>query len=100
MWSPPHGRWRPAEREEANRRRRETGKPRSASTERITPPTCPVAPTIPMSMTFRLRGCLAELEGGVQFLHGPLHVPGPHDAADADRRRRDHLAVDAALRQH
>src|SRR3981189_1387023 len=51
--SPPcQGSTRPAERAEANSRSCSTGKSRSASTLRMTPPTWPVAPTIPILMRF------------------------------------------------
>src|SRR5437588_7205597 len=93
--SRPQGRRRPAERTVANRRRRDTGKRRSANTARMTPPTWPVAPTIPTFMASNLQGSLLELEGGVQGLDGPLDVTGPDHAADAERRGRDHLDVHA-----
>src|SRR4051794_8903826 len=88
---------------------RVTGKLRSASTKRMTPPTCPVAPTIPTSTRLRLPGALqlkllgrsfVELEGRVEGAYRLLDVAGADDAADADGRRRDHLDVDALVGQH
>ena len=51
----PHGRVRPAERAEAKSRSWSTGNWRSARMRRMTPPTCPVAPTMPILMATKLR---------------------------------------------
>ena len=48
MSCPAHGSVEPADRAEAKNRICSTGKFRSARILRITPPTCPVAPTTPM----------------------------------------------------
>ena len=45
--TPSHGSVVPAERAEAKKRISSTGNDRSASSRRITVPTCPVAPTTP-----------------------------------------------------
>src|SRR5947209_10138914 len=82
---------------------RETGKRRSANTERMTPPTCPVAPTMPTSTPSgyrRLGGWSVEFEVRVQGLHGPLDVACAHHTADANRRCGDHLDVDSFVGQH
>ena len=50
-----HGSVLPADRADAKYRTSVTGKPRSASTARITPPTCPVAPKTPTRMRPTLR---------------------------------------------
>ena len=47
MSAPCHGSVRPADRADAKKRMSPTGNSRSASTSRMTPPTCPVAPTTP-----------------------------------------------------
>src|SRR5437660_10397277 len=104
---------RPADRDDANTRSSSTGKPRSASVERSTPPTSPVAPTMPTRMRLTIAvgspgtdgfvasaGDGVELEGAVEGLHAALDVGGPYDAADADRGGRDHLDVHTLPRQH
>ncbi len=49
-WPSPQGRRRPAERADAKYLMSSSGKDRSARTERITVPTCPVAPKTPTRM--------------------------------------------------
>src|SRR5699024_5333477 len=53
---PAHGNFLPAERAEAKNLTLLAGKLRSASSVRITPPTCPVAPKTPRCMPSTLRG--------------------------------------------
>src|SRR3954447_26599779 len=69
-----------------------TGNPRCCSRVRITVPTCPVAPKSP---TLTPTALALQLEGRVQDLDGLLDLVVADDAADADRRRRDHVNVDA-----
>src|SRR5436305_4228028 len=81
---------------------RVAGKPRSASTGRMTPPTCPVAPTIPTSIRSGYRrpvlgGRLIELEVDVQGPYRLLDIASAHNTADANRRRGDHLDVHALV---
>ena len=57
-------------------------------------PTRPVAPTTPTRIA-GTHDARLELERGVQRAHRALDVVLVHDARDADRRRRDHLDVDA-----
>src|SRR5205823_7150132 len=82
---------------------RVTGKSRSANTERMTPPTCPVAPTIPTSTASGYLwsgGWLVELEVGVERVDCSLDVARADHTADADRRRGDHLDVHALAGEH
>src|SRR5829696_8179840 len=53
---PFHGNAVPAERADAKKRKSLMGKSRSARMARITPPTCPVAPTTPILMGFQANG--------------------------------------------
>src|SRR3954452_17640797 len=109
-WSP-KSITRPAERSDANGTISSAGNERSRITPRMVLPTAPVAPTTatrissnPWSVVARnvlgLNSVGAQLERGVQAAHRLGHVAAAHDARDLDRRRRDHLDVDARVAQH
>src|SRR5689334_24205920 len=116
---------RPAERSEANGTTELAGNPRRRSRRSRSVPTAPVAPTTATRMralpqpgrprsgpqgptksgpscgelperALGLDGAVArQLEGGMQGAHGVRHAVAADDAGDLDRRRRDHLDVDA-----
>src|ERR1700712_1989121 len=115
-----HGRVVPAERAEAKKRISSTGKRRSASRRRITPPTWPVAPTTAMRLTgdpFRSNkggrdgsaagaavddGGLvvrAELERVVYRADRGVELDVAADDGDPDLGGGDHLDVDARVGQ-
>ncbi len=109
----PHGRTRPAERAEAKKRTRQPGSARSSRTDRITVPTCPVAPNTPTHgrRSPTPRGALdgsadragavrpSEAEGARAAPDRVLGPVGADHAGDADRRGGDHLDVDVLLGQ-
>ena len=64
MSVPAHSRLVPADRGEAKRRNSSIGNVRSERIWRITPPTWPVAPTIPTRITFEVTDGRAARRGG------------------------------------
>src|SRR5664280_1787856 len=107
---------RPADRALARRRSSATGNARSSRIARTVPPTTPVAPA--MATVYRpaaIRRCsgrpsggapvcrladhgvVVELEHLVQLAHGLVDVLLGDDARDLDRRRADHVEVDAQV---
>ena len=98
----------PAERSDANGTISSAGKPRSLSLASMTVPDgaggahdgdavlAHTTGSFPNGCS-ALMSSVAELERRVQRAHGVVELVGADDAGDLDRRRGDHLDVDAAL---
>src|SRR5580704_10693034 len=101
---PFHSRVVPADLDEAKNRISSTGKARSRRMSRMTVPTWPVAPTTATRIE-EVYGTSfgplrrVESERGMQMAHGVGHLLGAHHTRDPNRARRDHLDVDAVLRE-